>query len=246
VYVEDVNENPQFSDASFEINENHIGLVGQLIATDVDSGQSIFYSILEGNTHEAFRLTEDGFLYVRKDKILDFEREDRKYFDMLVEARDSGPGGLVNMSRVFVSVKNVNEEPFFPNDGSYIRSIVENTESHTLAGTVISSADEDVGDSRTYHIDISRGTGGDVFEVICKNSQIDYDKVACQAASAQLRLRDMKSLDFELMRSYKVYLVATDVGGLSASIAISINIGQERRTFSGGYREKCRSECSNF
>jgi hypothetical protein len=113
---------------------------------------------------------------------------------------------------------------FFPNDGSYIRSIVENTESHTLAGTVISSADEDVGDSRTYHIDISRGTGGDVFEVICKNSQIDYDKVACQAASAQLRLRDMKSLDFELTRSYKVYLVATDVGGLSASIAISINI----------------------
>merc|ERR1711871_246874 len=223
VKVIDVNENPMFVGHAYTIQENHLGVVGELQASDVDKGQALYFTILEGNTHQAFTLSESGVLKVRKAKIIDFEREERRYFDLLVEVRDNGDGGLVNESRVTVHITNVNEPPYFPEEDSYTRQVAENSESGSTVGPEIPSSDEDAGDSRSFHIDASSGTGSSVFSLTCQSNVVSTSN-ACWAATAQLLVSQKASLNFEIQQSYTLSLVATDFGGLSASIKIVIAI----------------------
>lgn len=75
----DQNENenePQISDQEFQVNEHSEAgtVVGTIVAYDLDEGQKLSFSILEGNEDQGFALDEaTGEMVVNQPDVLDFE-----------------------------------------------------------------------------------------------------------------------------------------------------------------------------
>ena len=212
VALKDVNENPRVLESFMEIPEDFPTnrLVGKVDVVEVDAGQQVFRSLVSGNTNDAFRMVRDGSLYVMEEGILNFEDLERQHFQLVVLGRDTGEGALIHETVVTINVTNVNEPPWFPDDHTYTRQIVENSEGNTAAGNEIPSGDDDYGDSRTFSIDAGQGSGAHVFLVDTK--------------VPILRLVPGKELNFEETQVYMVYVIATDAGGLSASIGVRLEV----------------------
>jgi hypothetical protein len=109
VSLTNVNELPQIASQSFSVPENSaIGtLVGTIVATDPDAGQTLTYSILSGNTSNAFAINAStGALTVANTTALNYEVIPS--FALVVNVQDNGTGNLSNQATVTVSLTNVN------------------------------------------------------------------------------------------------------------------------------------------
>ena len=212
ILLQDVNENPVVEEEYFQIPEDFstVSKIGRVNVFDVDAGQEVFRSIVSGNTHDAFRMVRDGTLFVMEDGILNFEQYERQYFKLLVRGRDTGDGALVHEAYITINVTDVNEPPWFPKDHVYSRQIVENSEAGTAAGDQIPSGDDDHGDSRSFSVDRGQGSGAQVFDI--------------SETAAILTLASGNSLNFENVRVYTVYVTAKDTGGLTATVAIRVEL----------------------
>jgi len=91
----------------------------------------------------------------------------------------------------------------------YTRYIVENSASGSFAGDYIPSGDDDIGDTRFFSIDRGQGSGAYVFDI---------------TTSARLTLAEGKILNFESVRVYTVYVIAKDVGGLTSTVAVRVEL----------------------
>jgi hypothetical protein len=83
------NNPPSVSDQIFSVDENSISgtLVGKVVASDED-GKVVSYSIKNGNTGNAFSLSEeDGQISVNNEDAVDFETN--PVFTLLVEVKDN-------------------------------------------------------------------------------------------------------------------------------------------------------------
>ncbi len=149
VNLTDVNEPPQISNQTFSVPENTANgqQVGTVAATDPDNGQSLSFSILSGNTNNAFALnSSSGILIVSNSSALN--NSINPVFYLMVSVTDNGAGNLVGQAIITVNVVDMNQPPQI-NNQTFI--IPENTENGQQVGT-IAATDPDDGQTLTFSI----------------------------------------------------------------------------------------------
>ncbi len=100
VNLTNVNENPNIGNQTFSIAENSANgqQVGVVVASDPDAGQTLTYSIISGNTNNAFAINANtGALSVNNSAALNFEAITT--FGLTVRAQDNGQGNLFSRQR---------------------------------------------------------------------------------------------------------------------------------------------------
>jgi uncharacterized delta-60 repeat protein len=106
------NQPPVVSDQTFGINENSASgtVVGSVVATDPDSGQTLTYQIIAGNSGGAFALdSSTGQLTVANRTALDFETNPT--FTVTIRVSDNGSPALSSTATVTINLGDVNEAP---------------------------------------------------------------------------------------------------------------------------------------
>jgi PKD repeat protein len=104
------NNPPNINNQAFSIEENTINgtQVGMIIATDPDQGQTLTYSILSGNTDNAFQVNSiTGELTVNNSEALDYETNPE--FNLTVQVQDNGMGALTDQAIVTVNLLDLVE-----------------------------------------------------------------------------------------------------------------------------------------
>jgi hypothetical protein len=143
------NQPPVINNQGFYLNENTVSgtLVGQVVATDPNLGQTLSYSIVSGNTEGAFSINSStGNLYVSNSLAINYELY--PVFSLIVKVQDNASTPLSSQAVVTVNLNDINEPPVMGDD---MFSIVENLSAGSIIGT-IHATDPDIGQTLTYSI----------------------------------------------------------------------------------------------
>ncbi len=119
-----INNPPTVIDASFSVDENSPNgtVVGTVVATDPNPGDTLTYDITGGNTGLAFAIDSNGQITVNNSSELDYETA--TYFALTVEVVDSG--SLSDTANITINLKDVFEGGTptimidFPIDGTVV------------------------------------------------------------------------------------------------------------------------------
>ena len=106
------NEAPVINDQSYSANENAANgtVVGIVLATDPDVGDSLTYFITAGNTGSAFAIdASTGQITVNNSAALDYETIPS--FSLTVEVSDNGTPGLTDSATVTINLNDINDVP---------------------------------------------------------------------------------------------------------------------------------------
>jgi CSLREA domain-containing protein len=120
------NRPPVVANQSFAVNENSANgrLLGTVVASDPDAGQTLSYQITAGNTSGAFALdARTGRLSAANSAALDFETT--PVFTLTVQVTDSGSPTLSGTASVTIRLMDVNEPPV-NHVPTYPQSVVKN------------------------------------------------------------------------------------------------------------------------
>ncbi len=107
VTIVNANLPPVINDQAFQIAENSAAgtLVGAVVASDPDAGQSLSYAIVAGNESGAFSVNAaTGEITVADASKLDFEDLDLDSYDLTVQVTDNGSGTLADTAVVSIGV----------------------------------------------------------------------------------------------------------------------------------------------
>ncbi|HLN53778.1 MAG TPA: cadherin domain-containing protein [Lentimicrobium sp.] len=157
------NNNPPVINAqNFQINENSpVGaIVGQVLASDPDQGQSLTFSIISGNNSNAFNLSSTGVLTVANPTALNYETGNM--FSLVIMVADNGNPVLTAQAQINISVNNVNDAPIVVPGQSF--QVLSTSPNGTIVGTV-QYEDEDSGQTASFTI-----IGGNLFNAFAINS----------------------------------------------------------------------------
>lgn len=207
VTLTDVNEAPVIANQSFAVAENSLSgtAVGTIIASDVDGGQSLTYSITGSSLAGAFVIhAQTGLITVANAALLNFESVPS--VTLTVSVADSGNPGLSSSAQVTISLTNVNEAPTITNQTF---TLVENSANGTTVGNVVAS-DVDAGQSLSYSI-VSGNTNG---------------AFAINAATGRITVANSAALDFETTPGFALTVRVTDNGNpvLSSTATVTVNL----------------------
>ena len=203
ISVTDVNEAPAFDASMAEIMVAENTAAGEALgdpiaAMDVDADDTLTYT-LSGDDAESFAI--DGATgQLTTMAALDYETKNS--YTVTVTATDSADAN--DSVTVTISVTDMNEAPAFDADMAE-RSVAENTAAGEALGDPIAATDVDADDTLTYTL------GGD-----------DAESFAIDGETGQLTT--MAALDYETTNSYTVMVTATDSGGESDSIMVTISV----------------------
>lgn len=114
VNVTDVNEPPLLEATTFETPEDaaELTLVGQVIATDPDAGQSLQYTITDGNSDSLFTIdSATGEIRIAQGASLDHESQAQ--WNLTIGVADDAEPSLDTQATVTIDVTDVNEAPVF-------------------------------------------------------------------------------------------------------------------------------------
>ena len=205
INVLDVPEGPAFADSSaarsFPENTPPGRAIG-LPVTATDSDRDALTYTLEGTDAASFDLgASTGQLRTRAGVTYDYET--RSQYSVTVRATD--PGGASATIQVTINVLDVPEGPAFA-DSSAARSFPENTPPGRAIGLPVTATDSDR-DALTYTLE---GTDAASFDL--------------GASTGQLRTKAGVTYDYETRSQYSVTVRATDPGGASATIQVTINV----------------------
>ena len=203
VNLNDLNEAPTIANQAFGVDENSANgtVVGTVAATDVDTGDTLTFSITGGNTGSAFAIgSTTGDLTVNDTTQLDFETTPS--FSLTVQVADSG--ALTADATVTVNLTDVNETPSIDNQAF---GVDENSADGTVVGTV-AATDVDTGDTLTFSI-----TGGNTGSAF-----------AIDPSTGQLTVSNSGQLDFEAIRSFSLTVQVQDSGGLTATATVTVTV----------------------
>jgi len=200
-------ENPPIlNDSTFTLAENSTNgtVIGTLKATDQD-GDTLTYSIIGGNTDQAFGLdASTGGLTVASNVALDFESI--PVFSLIVQVSD---GALSDSATVTINLTDVDEDSTTTNQAPTITaatySIAENSVNGTVLGTV--EASDPDGDTLTY--------------VIVSGN--DAEGFSLDSESGELTVSTSSALDFETTPTYSLGIEVSD-GALSDVAIFTINL----------------------
>ena len=98
---------------AFSLDENSANntVVGTVVATDQDIGDTLSYAITAGNTGGAFSIDANGQIKVANSAALDFETN--PVFNLTIEATDDGSPNLSDTTTVTISLNDVNDAPTY-------------------------------------------------------------------------------------------------------------------------------------
>ena len=202
VTVTDVDETPVITgDAAPNYAENGTGPVATYSATDPESA-TITWS-LEGDDAADFEISSGGELTFKSSP--DYEAEadadtDNAY-EVTVVASD--PAGNEARMEVTITVTEANVAPEFAS-ATTSRTVVENGAAGQDIGTPVAATDNN-GDALTYALG---GTDAASFDIDTGSGQ----------------LMSLAALDYETKATYSVTVTASDSGGLSDSIDVTITV----------------------
>ena len=208
-----VNDAPMVNDQAFSVDENagNGTVVGTVVASDPDAGDTLSYAITGGNTGGAFAINAGtGQITVNNSAALNFETNPT--FSLTVEVTDSGTPGLTDTATVTINLNNLNETPVV-NDQSF--PVNENAANGTVVGTVAAS-DPDAGDTLTYAI--TGGNTGGAF--------------AINASTGEITVNNSAALNFEMTPAFNLTVQVTDAGtpGLTDTATVTINLNNLNET----------------
>ena len=195
------------SAAAFQVAENTAAgaAIGNAItATDPDDGDSLVY-LLGGADADHFAI-DSGSGQLQTKGALDYESQDS--YAVTVIAADGA--GLWAGLDVTITVTDVQEAPAF-SAASITRQVAENTAAGANIGDPVAATDSD-GDSLTYSLGSTAADG---------HFTIDSSSGQLQTSGA---------LDYESTDSYALTVTATDGGGLTASIDVTIKVDDIEET----------------
>ncbi len=207
VAINDVNESPMMSDQSFPVAENSANgtVVGTVLATDVDAGQSLTYQIFSSPVPGAFAINAaTGQITVANGSLLDFES--RTSIELAILVTDNGIPALATFAPITINVTDVNEAPVVTSTSF---SLNENSANGTAVGTV-SASDPDAGQTRTFAI-----TGGNT-----------NNAFAINPTTGALTVNNSAALNFEATPTFSLTITATDNGtpAQSGSATVTVNL----------------------
>nr|CAG4640600.1 EOG090X0007 [Eulimnadia texana] len=208
VYITDVNDNaPTFTRLPYKTQISEGTPVDTQIlrvsATDADDqlNGSIFYSIVDGNAEQKFRIDEVSGQIVLNKQV---DRETVPRYVLTVAARDAGSPSLSTTATVIVDILDENDNaPEFMHSETKI-SIIETTPIGSELVT-FQATDADMGTNRDITFSIGAGNMHDAFRI--------------DPLSGTLYLE--KPLDYEVQRSYLLNITASDAGSPKLSSTIS-------------------------
>jgi putative intracellular protease/amidase len=108
------NHAPTVLDANWTLAENSAmgTLVGTVMASDPDQGQTLSYTIVGGNTNGAFAINAaTGAVTVANAAALDFETN--PVFTLTVQVTDNGQPALFDTGEITIHLQDVNESPVY-------------------------------------------------------------------------------------------------------------------------------------
>ncbi len=207
ISLTDVNEAPVISNQSFSVAENSANgtNIGTVVASDPDAAQTKTFSILSGNTNDAFTINSStGVLSVANSAALNFESAPS--FALVVKVQDNGTGALSSQATVSISLTDVNEAPVISNQSF---SVAENSANGINIGTAIAS-DPDAAQTKTFSI-LSGNTNG---------------AFAINASTGVLSVANSPALNFESAPSFALVIKVQDngTGTLSNQATVSISL----------------------
>ena len=204
------NRPPAFTEDSataFQVAENTASgtdIGDPVAATDPDDGDTLTY-LLGGADADHFAIDADSG-QLRTSGALDYESQDS--YAVTVIAADGA--GLWAGLDVTITVTDVQEAPAFASSALEV-SVAENTAAGTDIGDPVTATDSD-GDALTYSLGSTAAAG---------HFTIDSSSGQLQTSGA---------LDYESTDSYTVTVTATDGGGLSTSIDVTIKVDDIEET----------------
>ena len=209
ISIDDENEAPVFDPLSaLNVNENSANgtVIGSILATDVDSGDVLRYSILSSSPVQAFAIDAvSGQIRVSDSSQLD--REAAPSFALSIQVTDAA--GLIDTQVVTINLSDVNEAPtdIVISGGS----VAENAAGGTFVAN-FSGVDADAGDSFIYsliHTGVLDGSLG---------------QVAIDSSTGRMTVAAGAALNFESAATLLVTVQITDSQGLAFSKSFTINV----------------------
>jgi len=211
VSLSNINGLPIIKDQSISVSENtNSGTAfGSVVATDPDADQTLTYSILSGNTNDAFVInTSIGSLTVANSSALNFETTPS--FALVIKVQDNGTGTLSSQAKITINILDVNEKPVI-NDQTI--TVQANTANGTFVETV-SASDPDIGQVLTYAI-IS-GNTGNAFTI--------------NPSTGALIIANSSALSFETTLAFTLVTKVQDngTGNLNNQAKVYVNLMNEK------------------
>ncbi len=205
INLKDVNDNPPVvKDARFSMNENAANgtTVGQITATDADTGSIFSYSITSGNSTGAFAINpSSGEITVANSAKLDYETV--QSFTLTVQVSD---GKNTADAVVTIHLNNVNDNLPVLEHAEF--TIDENAANGTSVGT-ITATDADVGSTLSYSL-FTSGTSAGAF--------------AINPSTGEITVVDSTKLDYETVQSFTLPVKVTDGTNIAeATVTIHLN-----------------------
>ncbi len=209
INITDVDESPTNNVPTFTDGESTTRTVAENTASGVDIGSAVSatdadddtltYSI-SGTDSASFGIVNTSGQLKTK---ADLNYETKSSYTVTVSVSD-GEGGSDSIS-VTINVTDVNETPVFSDGTTTTRAISENVGANINIGTAVKAVDPDTDDSLTYTL-----------------GSTDAASFAIDNKTGQLKTKT--ALDFETKSSYSVTVTAKDVGNLTDSITVTINV----------------------
>lgn len=215
IHVTDVNETPAIPlNQVFSIAENSATgtTVGTVQAADPDIVQPnnvLTYSILSGNTNNAFAINSaTGQLTVNNSSALNFANGSS--FSLQVRVADGGAVPLTATQTVTVNLIDINEGPSITAGQTF--SVVENLTAGSAVGTVLAGDPDATVPNKTLTYTIFGGNANNAF--------------AINAATGQLTVSNASAVNFEATQQFVLQVNVADGGNpsLSATQAVTINV----------------------
>jgi hypothetical protein len=202
------NQPPVINAQTFSIAENSANntVVGTVVASDPDAGQTLTYAITAGNTGGAFSINSStGQIRVANSALLDFETTPS--FALTVQVTDNAPSPMRASNTVTISLTNVNEAPAVPVDiDPTANAVAENSANGTAVGITASSTDLDAGATLTYSL--TNNAGG---------------RFAINASTGVVTVANGALLDYETNTSHTITIQVSD-GALTNSQSFVIQV----------------------
>ncbi len=199
------NNPPVFTAAQFTIPSGAVNgtIIGSLVATDLDAGQTLTYTILSGNTSTAFALnSSSGQMTVNNAAALNPAVNSE--FSLVVRVSDNGNPLAFTDATVTINYTVTNQTPVISNQSF---SLAENTSNGSTVGTVVAS-DPDSGQSLSYAI--TSGNSSGAFSI--------------NSSTGQITVADSSMLNYETTVSFSLTVQVTDNGSPVASKSATVTI----------------------
>ena len=205
-----INRAPISNNQTFSISENSPNgtVVGTVTASDADLADSLSFSIIAGNSNNAFSINRSsGEITVNDSVQLDFENISN--FIVTVQVTDNGVGNLSDTASIGIQVADTNESPdSITLTNTHIDESIETSSGHTVG--LLNATDEDTADTFTYTIN----GGADQLNFSVGGTNQD-----------ELIISD-GILVFENQSTYEITVRVTDAGGLSHDETFMVTINQ--------------------